>query len=117
MTTEKYFLFAAKTKPETMKVAMEEKYGMITPAYVLIYKTGEEAPAGFKKMGENELRLLTKRDLEWLTDTNLVIMEEFVRAHREEEERAMLKFMEEFRANLEAEQKKIMEEWEHGERK
>ena len=116
MTTAKYNLFAAKTNPETMKAAMEEKYGRITPTYVLIYREGDESPAGFKQMGENELRFLTKRDLEWLTDTNIAVMEAFVKAHREEEERAMLKFMEEFRANLEAEQKKIREEWDHGDR-
>lgn len=110
MKTEKYRLFAAKVNDDTMKAAMNAKHSRITPAYVLVYKSGKKPAEEFKEMGDREIEFLTKADLQWLAESNIRIMEEFAEKHREEEEKARAKFFAEFKAELEAEEKKLMEE-------
>lgn len=115
MKTERYRLYAAKPTDETMAEAMNSRYGMISSGYVLIYKSGKGTPPGFKEMGDKEVALLAKRDLRWLAEINIQIMEEFVAKHREAEKRARMKFLADFEAELQAEEAKLMEEKDHAE--
>ena len=106
MKTEKYRLFVAATRNETIKAALDEAYSKASGTHVLIYTNGKR-PAGFKEMKDNDLHLLPSADRDWLRDVNIEIMKAFEQKHAEEAEKAGKKFLEVFEQELEKEREKL----------
>ena len=106
MKTEKYRLFVAATRNETIKAALDEAYSKASGTHVLIYTNGKR-PAGFKEMKDGDLHLLPFADRDWLREVNIEIMKAFEQKHAEEAEKAGKKFLEVFEQELEKEREKL----------
>lgn len=106
MKNIKYRLYAAAYSEKALRVALDQPYARVTGDYVLLYKRGA-APDGFKQMTGEEIGYLSQADLKWLQETNIGIMELFVKEHVQEAERAGKKYLEDLRGELEAERKKL----------
>ena len=106
MKTEKYRLFVAATRNETIKAALDEAYSKASGTHVLIYTNGKR-PTGFKEMKDGDLHLLPSADREWLNDVNIEIMRMFEQKHAKEAEKAGQKFLEVFAKELEKEREKL----------
>ena len=106
MKTEKYRLFVAATRNETIKAALDEAYSKASGTHVLIYTNGKR-PAGFKEMKDGDLHLLPSADRDWLREVNIEIMKAFEQKHAEEAEKAGKKFLEVFEQELEKEREKL----------
>lgn len=106
---EKYRLFAATTRNDTMRTALDETYSKASGTHILIYKKGK-CPAGFKEIKEPDIHLLPSADREWLREVNLVILKAFEKKYAEEEEKANKKFLNDFEKELESERRKLQEQ-------
>lgn len=109
MTTETYRLYAAPFNSETAQAAMNSEYARATPTHVIVYSTGEK-PKGFKEITKETLSLLPKEDMKWLAEINRGIIQDFVKKHMEEQERANKQFLEDFERELEKERQKLLSE-------
>lgn len=113
MRSETYKLFLAPYSVSALETAMSVPFSRATNHYVLIYKRGNRPSAEFKQMGLEQIRMLGKRDMEWLHDVNMEIATDFLRRHSAEEKRAAEKFLQEFQNELEAEKEKLKGGSEH----
>jgi hypothetical protein len=103
MKSETYKLFLAPYSESAMEKAMEMPFSRATNHYVLIYKRGNKPGPEFKQLGLPQIRLLGKRDMEWLQEVNTEIAMDFLRRHSTEEKRAAEKFLTDFQKELETE--------------
>ena len=108
MKNEKWRLYVAVTRNDTMKVALDEPYSKASGTHILIYKRGK-CPAGYKEIKDENIGLLSSADMEWLKDVNIEVMKLFSKKHEEEMERAGNKFLNDFERELEIERKKLSE--------
>lgn len=106
---EKYRLYVAPFNQETAKVALSEPYAKASKSHILLYKKGKK-PDEYKEITDENINLLPAADRKWLQEINVKLIREFMLKHREEEERANKKFLEEFERELEAERKKLSEQ-------
>ena len=98
----KYRLFAAKCTQQTVEIAMNTPYARIANGYILLYKSGK-APEGYTEMTDKAEELLSDTEKAWLRETNLAIMEEFLKKNAQAARRGMIAFGKRFRENLEKE--------------
>lgn len=106
--TERYRLFVAETRNDTMRTALDEAWSKASGTHVLIYKKGK-CPPGFREMKDENLHLLPSADREWLNEVNALAAAEFLKKHEKEAERANLRFLSDFEKELEAERRKLAE--------
>lgn len=106
MRTEKYRLYVAPFNQETAKVALSEPYAKASKTHILLYKKGKK-PDEYKEITDENINLLPAADRKWLQEINVRLIQEFVLNHREEEERANKKFLEEFERELQIEKQKL----------
>lgn len=101
-TPKKYRLFAMPATSESIATAINEKYSRATatpaPGYVLIY-TNKTAPKNAKEISDDNLRLLTDADMQWLDECNAMILD----AEAAKNQPKMLAMLSERVAALEAE--------------
>ena len=97
-----YRLYAMQTSQESIAAAISEKYSRATatpaPGYVLIY-TDKSAPESAKEITNDNLRLLTDADMQWLDECNAMILAE----EMAKEQPKMMDMLSERVAALEAE--------------
>lgn len=103
---ENYRLYAAMLNEKTMRAALETPYARISGGYALIYKRGK-APDGYREMTGKALGLLTDAEKQWLEETNIAIMEQFVKKHEEAQKRGIRKFAARFEEELRAERERL----------
>lgn len=106
MKQEKWRLFVAPTRNDTMRAALDEAYSKASGTHILIYKKGK-CPPGYKEMKDGNLELLPAADREWLNDVNMNVIAAFEKRHEAEQERANIKFLERFEKELEIERGKL----------
>lgn len=106
MKAEKYRLYVAPFNQETAKVALSEPYAKASKTHILLYKKGKK-PDEYKEITDENINLLPAADRKWLQEINVRLIREFMREHREEEERANKKFLEEFERELQIEKQKL----------
>lgn len=106
MKQEKWRLFVAPTRNDTMRAALDEAYSKASGTHILIYKKGK-CPPGYKEMKDENLHLLPTADREWLNEVNLNVIAEFEKRHAAEQERANMKFLEQFEKELAIERGKL----------
>lgn len=106
MRTEKYRLYVAPFNQETAKVALSEPYAKASKTHILLYKKGKK-PDEYKEITDENINLLPAVDRKWLQEINVRLIREFMLNHREEEERANEKFLEEFERELQIEKQKL----------
>lgn len=106
MRAEKYRLYVAPFNQETAKVALSEPYAKASKTHILLYKKGKK-PDEYKEITDENINLLPAADRKWLQEINVRLIREFMREHREEEERANKKFLEEFERELQIEKQKL----------
>lgn len=106
MRAEKYRLYVAPFNQETAKVALSEPYAKASKTHILLYKKGKK-PDEYKEITDENINLLPAADRKWLQEINVMLIREFMRNHREEEERANKKFLEEFERELQIEKQKL----------
>lgn len=108
MKTEKWRLFVAPTRQDTMKTALDEAYSKASGTHILIYRKGK-CPAGYREMKDENLGLLPAADREWLNEVNMTVIAAFERRHAAEQERADRQFLAAFERELEEERRKLSE--------
>lgn len=106
MKAEKYRLYVAPFNQDTAKVALSEPYAKASKTHILLYKKGKK-PDEYKEITDENINLLPAADRKWLQEINVRLIREFMRNHREEEERANKKFLEEFERELQIEKQKL----------
>ena len=106
MKQEKWRLFVAPTRNDTMRAALDEAYSKASGTHILIYKKGK-CPPGYKEMKDENLNLLPTADREWLNDVNLNVIAAFEKRYAAEQERANMQFLERFEKELEIERGKL----------
>lgn len=106
MRAEKYRLYVAPFNQDTAKVALSEPYAKASKTHILLYKKGKK-PDEYKEITDENINLLPAADRKWLQEINVRLIREFMREHREEEERANKKFLEEFERELQIEKQKL----------
>lgn len=106
MKKEVWRLYAAATRRDTMKVALDEAYAKASGTHVLIYKQGK-CPAGFKEIKEANIDLLPAADKEWLREVNIEVTRKFLAEHDKEVQKAGEKFLERFGQELSNEREKL----------
>lgn len=106
MRAEKYRLYVAPFNQETAKVALSEPYAKASKTHILLYKKGKK-PDEYKEITDENINLLPAADRKWLQEIDVRLIREFMREHREEEERANKKFLEEFERELQIEKQKL----------
>ena len=106
MREERYRLYAAPFNKDTAEIALNEQYARATKTHVLIYKRGK-CPTGYKEITDANAYMLPAADQKWLKEVNLLLMREFMQRNREAEEKAGMKFLEEFEKELQIEREKL----------
>lgn len=106
MKEERYHLYVGMLNPISIKIGLDEAYSKVTKTHVLIYKKGE-CPKGFKEIAGADYYRLPMSDRKWVQEANAAIMRLFLMEHREEEERAGKKFLEDFERELQKEDEKL----------
>ena len=98
-----YKLFAMLTTEKNVAVATQYRFQRITPNYILVY--GEDDPDGvdYTEVTANEIQNLSRRDLQWLEDANVLLIREFAEEHKESTNRSIVNFLQELDKNLKEE--------------
>lgn len=106
MKTEKYHLYVAPFNEKTAEIALNEAYSKATKTHILIYRKGK-CPDGYKEMKEADLYLLPASDAKWLREINMMLIQKFMMKNREKQEKANIKFLNDFEKELEIEREKL----------
>lgn len=106
MKEEAYYLYVGMLNPESIKVGLDESFSKVTKTHVLVYKKGK-CPNGFKEISGVDYYRLPMSDRKWVQEANTAIMRLFLMEHKEEEERAGKKFLEDLERELQKEDEKL----------
>lgn len=98
-----YKLYAMMTTEKNVAVATQYRFQRITPNYILVY--GENDPDGvsYTEVKANDLANLSRRDLQWLEDANIVLIREFTEEHKEPQAKSFASFLQELDKNIKEE--------------
>lgn len=100
-----YKLFAMHTNEKNVAIATQYRFQRITPQYILVY--GEDAPEGTScsEITAEEISSLSRRDFQWLQDTNITIIRELTESHKHTQTNAIREFLLELDKNIKEELK------------
>ena len=98
-----YKLFAMRTNDKNVAIATQYRFQRITPTYILVY--GEDKPEGTSctEVTVEDIQSLSRRDLQWLEDANIVLLREFADEHKDAQKNSMKNFLTELDRNIKEE--------------
>ena len=98
-----YRLYALEVSKDGIETAAKERFCRITPFYILVYVSGDEAPKEGLEITQTETHRLSKQDERWLLDCNTVILAEEAKKHEADIARQMQEKLERMEEMLKAE--------------
>ncbi|WP_298021034.1 hypothetical protein [uncultured Dysosmobacter sp.] len=102
----RYKLYAMKVSQEGLQRAERERFFMVTPTHILIYRRPwRKMPEGVKAVAP-DIRL-SEKETEWLRECNLSIMRAFAEKHEQTAAAGMESFVDAFERELMAEREKL----------
>lgn len=93
------------TNDKNMAVATRYRFQRITPTYILIYADEEPSDKNCTEIKAEDISSLSKQDFQWLEDSNIILLREFVEEHKESQVQSLKKFFEELDKNIKEELK------------
>jgi hypothetical protein len=93
------------TNDKNMAVATQYRFQRITPSYTLVYTDEEPEGVNCTEIKAEEISNLSRKDFQWLADSNLILLREFVEEHKDSQVQSLKKFFEELDKNIKEELK------------